>query len=320
MKSKSTIVLFTVAIVFALGFISICFFGDYGWTVFVFLPFLIGFLPSYLASKKLELSKRECYSLSFTTLLISIFGLIACAIEGIICIVMALPLFMLIIWISAYIGFIINNRKSKLNRAHATIILAFYSLSFLSFDYINEPDDLISVKTNIIVNAPMETVWENVVTFDTIPEPKEFLFKTGIAYPQNATIKGTGVGAIRYCNFTTGSFVEPITTWNEPNLLQFTVESQPATMKELNPFWDIHPPHLDGYFKSYKGEFRLERTTNNLTLLEGTTWYKVDIYPQFYWKLWANTIIHNIHNRVLEHIKTESEKENAQSRNNPKII
>ncbi|UPT70255.1 MAG: hypothetical protein M0D53_14305 [Flavobacterium sp. JAD_PAG50586_2] len=320
MKSKSTIVLFTPAIVFAIGFISIYFLGDYGWTVFVFLPFLIGFLPSYLASKKLELSKKDCYSLSFTSLLISLLVLLICAIEGVICIVMALPILILIIWISAYIGYTINKKKSKLSRAHFTIILTLYSLSFLSFDYINEPEEMMSVKTQIVVNAPIEKVWDNVVSFDTIPEPQEFFFKTGIAYPQNATINGKGVGAIRYCNFTTGSFVEPIITWNEPNLLQFTVASQPLPMKEWNPFWDIYPPHLDGYLKSYKGQFKLERIGNNVTLLEGTTWYKVDIYPQFYWKIWVNTIIHKIHYRVLKHIKSESEKENAQSRNTPKII
>lgn len=319
MKSKVIIVLSTVAIVFAIGFISIYFFGDYGWTVFVFLPFLIGFLPSYFASKKLELSKRDCYSLSFATLLAAIIGLLICAIEGVICILMALPILMIIVWISAYIGYISNNRKSKLSSAHATILLAFYSLSFLSFDYINEPDDFIPIKTAILVNAPIEKVWQNVVTFDTIAEPTEFIFKTGIAYPQNATIKGAGVDAIRYCNFTTGSFVEPITTWDEPHLLQFSVQSQPIPMNEWNPFWAIHPPHLDGYFKSVKGQFRLERKTNNVTLLEGTTWYKIDIYPQFYWKIWSDLIIHKIHNRVLNHIKIESENKNAQSRNTSKI-
>lgn len=320
MKSKFAIVFLTVAIVFTIGFVSIYFLGDYGWTIFVFLPFLIGILPSYLSGKGLELSKKDCYSLSFTALLFSMLLLLICAIEGAICIAMALPIVILIVWLSAYIGYLINNRKSKLGRAHATIILALYSLSFLSFDYINEPDEMIPVKTQIVVNAPIEKVWDNVVTFDTIPEPKEFFFKTGIAYPQNATINGKGVGAIRYCNFTTGSFVEPITIWDEPNLLQFTVGSQPEPMKEWNPFWDIHPPHMDGYFKSYKGQFKLERIGNNVTLLEGTTWYKVDIYPQFYWKTWANAIIHKIHSRVLEHIKSESEKDNAHSRNTPKII
>ena len=308
MKSKSIIVLLTIAIVFAIGYTSIYFFGNYGWTVFVFAPFVIGFLPSYFASKKLELSKRDCYSLSFTTLLVSTIALLVLALEGMICIIMALPILMLLVWFGAYIGFSMNHKKPMLNNATTIVILALYSLGFLSFDYINEPNSLIAIKTNIVVKAPIEKVWQNVVTFDTIAEPNEFIFKTGIAYPKNATIKGTGVGAIRYCNFTTGSFVEPIRTWNEPNLLQFSVESQPVPMNELNPFWNVHPPHLDGYFRSNKGEFRLKKIANNETLLQGTTWYEVDIYPEFYWKLWSDLIIHKIHKRVLNHIKKESEK------------
>lgn len=319
MRSKLIIVLLTVAIVFAIGFVSIFFLRDYGWTVFVFLPFLMGFLPSYLASKRLELTKTQCYYLSFSTLFTSMLALIVFGIEGLICITMALPILVVMIWLSAYTGYIINNRKSKLNRAHATIILAFYSLSFLSFDYINEPnEDLVAVKTSIVINAPIEYVWNNMLTFDKVAKTDDFLFKSGFAYPIDATMDGTGVGAVRYAKFTTGSFVEPITVWNEPYLLQFTVASNPGGIIELNPFLRTRPTHLDGYFKSYKGQFKLERKGKNVTLLEGTNWYKVDVYPQFYWKIWANAIIHKVQRRVLEHIKSESE--NAQSRNNPKII
>lgn len=308
MTSRSLIVILTVTIAFAVGYSSIYFLGDYGWTIFVFVPFLIGFLPSYLASKKLNLSKRECYSLSFTTLLAATIALLIFAIEGMICIVMALPILMLLVWFGAYIGYTVNHKKPMLNNSTVTIILALYSMSFLSFDYINDPNSLISIKTSIVIKAPIEKVWQNVIVFDTIAEPNEFIFKTGIAYPKDATIRGKGVGAVRYCNFTTGSFVEPITTWNEPDLLQFSVESQPTPMNEFNPFWTIHPPHLDGYFQSQKGEFRLKKITDNETLLQGTTWYKIDIYPGFYWKIWSDLIIHKIHNRVLNHIKIESEK------------
>jgi hypothetical protein len=139
-----------------------------------------------------------------------------------------------------------------------------------------------------------------------LAEPSEFIFKTGIAYPTNATITGQGVGAVRHCNFSTGSFVEPITIWNEPNLLQFDVVDQPEPMKELSPY-DIHPNHLHGYWVSKKGQFKLNRLANGHTLLEGTTWYVNRIKPGFYWTLWSDYIVHSIHERVLEHIKTESE-------------
>ncbi|HNP33256.1 MAG TPA: hypothetical protein PKN96_08185 [Flavobacterium sp.] len=310
--------LLTVAIVFALGYSSVYFMGDYGWTVFVFLPFLVGFSPSYFASSKLVLSKRECYSLSFITLLVSILILLLGGIDGLLCVSMATPIWAVIVWFGAYAGFVLKNRKSPLGNTTAVVILAFYSLSFLSFDYINEPDNITPVTTSILINAPIEKVWKNMISYDTIAESKRF--KPGLPFPISAAIKGSGVGAIRYANFTTGTFVEPITKWQEPYLLQFSVESNPAGIKEWNPYCVMHPPHLEGYYKSYKGQFRLKRMGNNVTLLEGTNWYKIDLYPQFYWQLWTNAIIHKVHNRVLENIKTESEKENAQSRSTSKII
>ncbi|MDO6803993.1 hypothetical protein Q4595_16220 [Wenyingzhuangia sp. 1_MG-2023] len=241
------------------------------------------------------------------TLGVATLGLLVFAIEGMICIAMAFPILCLLVWLGSYLGYKINVGK-WINSTNTIIGLLLISLSSMSFDYVNKPENLIPVKTKVIVNAPIETAWKNVVTFNKIEEPIDWIFKTGISYPTDATIKGNGVGAIRYCNFTTGSFIEPITTWNEPNLLQFDVKEQPIPMNEFNPFWDIHPPHLDGYFKSYKGQFKLTKIDDNKTEIEGTTFYKVDITPEIYWKTWSDFIIHRIHKRVLNHIKIESEK------------
>ncbi|UHG94996.1 SRPBCC family protein [Spirosoma oryzicola] len=160
----------------------------------------------------------------------------------------------------------------------------------------------------IQIDAPAQTVWNHVVAFPQLDQPDNFIFKTGIAYPINASIKGTGVGAVRYCNFTTGRFVEPITVWDQPRLLRFAVVQQPQPMKELS-FWDVDAPHLHDYFVSRQGQFKLTRLPNGKTLLEGTTWYCHTIKPAFYWQLWSNYIIHKIHNRVLVHIKRKSERQ-----------
>jgi hypothetical protein len=60
---------------------------------------------------------------------------------------------------------------------------------------------------------------------------------------------------------------------------------------------------------SRKGQFKLTRLENGNTLLEGTTWYYHKINPEFYWGLWTKQIVHSIHERVLNHIKEQSEKE-----------
>ncbi|TAH01426.1 MAG: hypothetical protein EAZ16_11800 [Sphingobacteriales bacterium] len=78
-------------------------------------------------------------------------------------------------------------------------------------------------------------------------------------------------------------------------------------MKEIS-FYDIHPTHLHGYWVSKKGQFKLTKLANGNTLLEGTTWYINKIKPDFYWTIWSDYIVHKIHNRVLEHIKQQTEK------------
>ncbi len=305
-KTKLLSILATLVLVQILGYISINYLGDYGWSVFLFIPFVIGFLPPYITGKRIEITKSTAYKLSFIALGLACLALLIFAVEGLICLLMASPLLILAVWLGSYIGYK-SSRTNFMNPTSTTIILLFVSFGFTSFDYFNKPKDLIPVRTKILVDAPIENVWNNVVTFDKISEPTDWIFKTGIAYPTDATIVGQGVGAVRYCNFTTGSFIEPITTWNQPNLLQFDVQEQPIPMNELNPFWEVHPPHLDGYFKSYKGQFKLTKLSEYQTELEGTTWYKVDIYPEFYWKVWSDFIVHRIHKRVLNHIKEASE-------------
>lgn len=304
---KAISVTATIFLVIVLGYISINFFGEYGLTVFILIPVLIGFLPPFIVGYYQKQSFRQITGLGFITLFASLFALLIFAFEGIICIVMAIPFLSAFVLMGSALCYVFFE-NFKPNSISVTVLTFLSSFLFLSFDVINNPTQLIPVKTTITVNAPIDTVWKNVVTFSKIDEPEEWLFKTGISYPTDATIEGTGVGAIRYCNFTTGSFVEPITTWNEPNLLQFDVTEHPIPMHEFNPFWDIHPPHLDGYFESQKGQFQLISINENTTQLEGTTWYKLDITPQTYWQLWSDFIVHKIHERVLNHIKKEAEK------------
>ena len=88
----------------------------------------------------------------------------------------------------------------------------------------------------------------------------------------------------------------------------FDVVSQPAPLQEWSPYRNVHPPHLDDYFRSTRGEFRLVRLDAQRTRLEGSTWYDLALAPAPYWKLWADSLVHAIHLRVLEHVKAEAER------------
>jgi len=282
-------------------------FRDYALGLFIGLPVFLGASSTLILAHKNSVPRKELRNNSYWTLLIFCVGLLAFAWEGIICLAMAAPIGFLF----TYVGFLIGHvfSKSKLsNGTPAAIILLMLSVPLLmAFENDKETyDDLRSVATSLEINASPKTVWKNVVAFPQLKHPTELIFKTGIAYPINATVGGKGVGAVRHCNFSTGSFVEPITTWDEPKLLRFSVDEQPEPMKEIS-FYDIHPNHLHGYWVSKQGQFKLTALPNGHTLLEGTTWYVNKIKPDFYWTLWSDYIVHKIHQRVLKHIKSQAE-------------
>jgi len=291
---------------YSICLVSVYYLNKYGFTVFVLSPFLLGLIPPIIYGSIKTISKNESTKIGLSALGIFCISTLFFAIEGIICIIMASPIMVTFTLIGALIGYqLIKNKSKPKNQIYSIVLLP---ILFLSIDLVIDSKEFLEVKTAIEIDAPIEEVWNNIVSFGKIDEPDEWIFKTGIAYPTDSRIEGNGEGAIRYCNFTTGSFVEPITVWKEPSLLKFNVQDQPTPMRELNPFWDVHPPHLNGYFQSKKGQFKLIRLENGNIRVEGTTWYNIHIHPVKYWDIWSKFILHKIHYRVLKHIKKESEK------------
>jgi hypothetical protein len=229
-------------------------------------------------------------------------------VEGIICLVMASPLASGIGLAGTVIGRGIADMfpDSRVKQVIPLLLVCFmpFVLNFEASRH--SAPALHEVVSTVEIDAPIETVWKNVVAFPQIEKEPEGILKLGFAYPINAQIDGSGVGAVRYCNFNTGPFVEPITTWQEPDLLAFDVKEQPQPMIETTPYGELHTGHME-YIRSQKGQFRLYEKDGK-TVLEGTTYYTHDIAPDFYWKMFSDEIIHRIHLRVLNHIKEVSEK------------
>lgn len=288
----------------------------YGWGLFVGVPFFTGFVPAVVYRSNEPLTFRAGIGLMAMTQ-----GLIALCflfwkLEGIICILMAAPLSLLVGTIGVSFGLFVRGLSDVGSRRAEIASASFLVLPILILGEARlafEPS-LFKVTSRIEVNAPPESVWKSVVTFSELAPPHEVIFRAGMAYPIRAEIRGVGVGAVRHCVFSTGAFVEPITVWNEPSLLRFTVVSNPPPMRELS-FAIIDPPHLHGFLESEQGQFELFPLPGGKTELVGTTWYRHGLWPENYWRLWSDYIIHTIHMRVLRHIKLEVEMQTTPSMN-----
>jgi len=281
-------------------------FADYGVALFLGTPILVGAVSAFLYNRPYPRGLGSSLLVAEVAIFLCGTAVLLFAFEGIICLAMLYP----IAAIMGLLGGLVGYALGAMTPARATALLLPIALLPLvaGAELAYRPTPEYEVVSSVEIEAPPHQVWPHVVGFSELPPPPDWYFRLGIAYPQRATIEGDGVGAVRRCEFSTGAFVEPITIWDEPRRLAFDVESQPPPMHELSPYRHVHPPHLDGYLRCQRGEFRLIELPGGRTRLEGSTWYEFEMYPQDYWTLWSDLCIHRIHRRVLNHIKELSEQ------------
>lgn len=278
----------------------------YGAALFFGTPFGMGLMTALFYNHKYARGLSATLGLAVTAVLITGLAFLLFAIEGLLCIAMAAPIAIVLAVFGALLGWAMTRQGRRPTYA---MVLALPALAGVEAK--TTTPTLREVTTSIEIDAPPEAVWPNVVGFSELPPPPQWFFRLGIAYPQRARIEGSGVGAVRRCEFSTGPFVEPITAWEPPRRLAFDVASQPPSMSELSPYRQVHAPHLEGYMVSRKGEFRLVPLPGGRTRLEGSTWYTLSIFPEGYWVVWGEGVLHEIHGRVLSHIKDLSEHPGA---------
>jgi uncharacterized membrane protein YhaH (DUF805 family) len=282
-------------------------YGSYGSALFLGAPWAIGFFAAWTLQR--EQQRGLGWSLGVSTLAVVCSGgaLLLFALEGVLCLAMALPLAVLLSWMGAVVGHGVG-MAAHVRPVHTSVLLVLLPLLVGAEAAVSTPPER-ELVTWVDIAAPPQVVWDEVVGFSELPQDDlPWYFAMGIAYPMRAELIGRGVGAVRHCIFSTGPFVEPITVWEEPRELAFDVESQPPSMHEWSPWRQVNAPHVDGYIVSHRGRFLLEPLPDGGTRLYGTTWYHLDMAPQAYWTIFSDELLHSIHRRVLHHVKRQAER------------
>src|SRR4051794_29142037 len=307
--SAALALLITVPVGFGTALLGANVLHNYGWGTFVAIPFTIGFVAALVYGIRQPRSFGGCVGVACLAVTLLGFALLALAVEGLFCLVMAVPLALPLAAFGGTCAYFVQ--KLRWAQASGPAFLSAILLFAPGIEFVEhaiaKPAPVFVARTHLDVKAPPEKVWEEVVAFTEIAPPEEWLFRAGIAYPIRAKMIGSGGGAERHCVFSTGAFVEPIEIWDPPRQLKFSVTSNPAPMEEWTPYKHIEPPHLHGFLVSEGGQFLLTALPDGGTRLEGTTWYQHGLWPSQYWKFWSDVIIHRIHLRVLRHIRDEAE-------------
>ncbi len=259
---------------------------------FIIIPILMGLISAWFW-RKLDLPGRKILSYSILNTFLAIFLIGIFLGEGIICLIIVSPLIFSFVIAGAYAGWAIFKRNNNTLNASVLgiLVLVFAADSLSDHNYTNMVSD------TMVINAPIQKVWPNVVAFKRIKEKNTFwLFRIGMPSPVEATVDGRYVGAGRKCVFSNGYiFGERIATYDSLKNFTFDITDQPRDPEIMN--------HID----ILRGQFLLKDNGNGTTTLIGNSWYKLYVFPTWYYDTWAQSITRNVHLRVMKHIKELSE-------------
>ena len=280
--------------------------GDYGNTLFFAIPASIGFLIGYRQRYKNEYDerfKKIILGLIITMLVVAGLSglLILIGIEGAICILMAYPFLVLPMFFAYLIGIAIGKSDSKNKMNSFYFILLLNPVTYIYDSYQTPIKD--EVKTELIINKPVESIWKNLTTEIKFKKTNNFLFEKGITYPKSIYLNNNQ-GIKTYDCYTNNDTISlRIDELIIDKKVKFHLNRQTIPMKELSPYDEVKAEHLHNYFKVNYGEIILEPINKTKTKMIAITSYEYQIAPKWYWQLWSNQIINKMHLHVLESFK-----------------
>jgi hypothetical protein len=290
--------------------ISVGVLKEYGAALMIGSPTISGFATgAFIARLEPNAKWKRAATATLVSCLITFAAIAAFAVEGLVCLGMALPLILPPAFLGAYIGFQMG-RAIGPKQVPAAVVGGVMLLPLIfALEKANPLPPLVPdpVATEIVIDAPRERVYPLIERVAEMGEPTETMFQVGIAYPMRATLDEDRVGAVRRCEFNTGTALETVTVLDAPSRFAFHIDTQPDPMREATLYQGPRQPHLDGYVRNVEGIFELESLPDGKTKVTAKSVYRVSMTPESYWRLWSDAAIHAIHGRVLTHVKARAE-------------
>lgn len=283
--------------------VSALLFREYGYGLFVMAPLLMGLVTGYLANRRVVIAPDATTKLVLVSASLGGAMLIAFALEGLICLLMAAPLALLCAWIGGRTG-----REMAIHRRGSPTAMSVAALPLVFLLEAMVPAQLqLASAESIVINATPSQVWKAVIANEDIGPAPALPFRLGLAYPIASELRGEGVGAERIGRFSTGVARERVTVWEPGRRLAFRVLSTPPVMHELSPWPTVHAPHTVGYFQTTWTTFDLAPLPQGRTRLTIRAAHTLRLDPAPYWEPLARLAIQANNRRVLAHYKARAE-------------
>ena len=232
--------------------------------------------------------------------------------EGSLCIVMALPAFMVMGTIGGLVEQVSRSKLSERNQLGALlgIVLLPYVASPVE-QITNLPSQIRTVETQIVIDADIETVWQNIIRVPAITTQEQrfnWVHQIGIPKPVAATLSHEGIGGVRHATFEHGvTFVETIYEWEPRRTVAFTIDALAETIDAA----DLNTQVVVGgtYFDTLDGRYEIEPLADGRILLHLSSEHRLSTRFNVYAGWWTDWIMRSTQNYILDVIKVRCEEQ-----------
>jgi len=291
---------FIISIIISLTFLSLGFvllhyeFIGYGYSFFVFLPFALGYILGKSTVKTISLWGLIISLVIFFTLLL------AGGLEGMICILMAMPLIIGATALGVLVKYLFkkysnNTKKENLTKSSILPFCLFLFFGFVEKKSVENENNIIEVKSEIILPYSPMKVYDMIKSVDTLDAEKPFLMKLDLPIPQKCILEEEKIGGIRICYFEGGQIVEKITELEKGKILKMDVIDYQLTGRKWLGFKEA----IYLFDEQEDGQTKMTRITT----------YTSELYPRLYWQPLEKIGIEQEHDYVFKNLEKDLKSE-----------
>ena len=274
------------------------------------VPFVTGALINFFAPRERRGTAAFVFGYPSLYPLLALSIAFIVKIEGIICVLMAAPVFAFMSSLGAMAFWLVSRRIGAKRERGSLMGMLLLPVVAGPIEGSFEPGVKGSVsESRIVIAASADTVWKNIIRVPKIGKkeiPLGLSALMGFPDPVEATLSHEGIGGVRRANFEGNVvFTETIDAWQENQKLSFSIV---ANTEEIPPTtMDEHMIVGGEYFDVLRGTYEIEDLGGGKCLLRLTSHHVAVSHVNIYADLWGRILMRDIQNRILEVIRKRCE-------------
>lgn len=273
-------------------------------------PTCIGAIASLLSDA--SGTRSRLYHILKLPLLVAVIVTVAALLilrEGVICVVMLLPLWLPAMGVGGYIVHRLHKRFHRRNNISSTFLVGIAAFATLAGPVPFSTAQDYRFERAVIIAASPEEIWPLLESIPDIGKGEGNWNITqnllAVPRPVSAQLEGRGEGAVRHARWSEGIVFEEHVTRHEPGkeIAWDFVFPDPTLHAHVDRHIDPYGPHL----KVQRGGYLLEQLAEGRTRVTLYTEITLDTQLNAYPALWAHLMLGDIQGNILEIIRSRAE-------------